>query len=834
MLKVKVLGAVAAAATLAGLVFIGVQSGIRHRYGISDLLVLGAAWLVFAAGALLVRRLPVRIAVAAILIGGAAMELAAFSGPPHLSDDVFRYIWDGRVQGAGIDPYEYVPAAPQLAGFRDPALWPAHWSHWCVRPGTPDPDQPGTPLLPGCSRLNRPWVHTIYPPVAEAYFFAVDEVSPAGSGTRPMQAGAGLMALAVTGVLLAGLHKLGRDPRSAVLWAWCPTVAFEAGNDAHVDVLAAGLTVASLVVLARARTRGRAVAGGGLLGLAVATKLYPALAAPAIVRRRPAAVASAAVAAVAAVYLPHLLAVGGRVLGYLPGYLQEEGYGNGTRFALLQQALPQAWCAPAAVAIMAVTALIVMRYTDPLRPADGAVVMVGAALIVTSPAYPWYTEVAVALAALAGRAEWLPLGVAAYLPIFGKDIGLSYTKGIVAGYLVAAAVAVIVTMARVAAARRAGVARPATAAPAPAQVPAQPPEPAGPAAGAGVPLAGAGAGPVAMAHAGVGPVAMAHAGAGPAPTAHAGAGPVAMAHAGAGRARPVPAGGPARGGPSHSGPAGGSAAGGPAGHGRAGVALADPPLDDPLADVRLPGDPPPGDPPPDDPLAAERAAAAGPPGCHVAEVVLPCLDEAAALPDVLSRLPAGYRAIVVDNGSSDGSAEIARRLGAQVVYEPRRGFGAACHAGLRAASAEVVCFCDCDGSLDLAELPLVAGPVLAGEADLMLGRRRPRGIRAWPPHARIANVLLARRVRRATGVQVRDLGPMRAARREPLLALGLRDRRFGYPLEMVLTAAAAKWRIGETDVCYVPRTGRSKVTGTLAGTLRAVRDMRRAWKAATG
>ncbi len=184
----------------------------------------------------------------------------------------------------------------------------------------------------------------------------------------------------------------------------------------------------------------------------------------------------------------------------------------------------------------------------------------------------------------------------------------------------------------------------------------------------------------------------------------------------------------------------------------------------------------------------------------VAEVVLPCLDEAPALPYVLGRLPAGYRAIVVDNGSSDGSAEIARRLGAQVVPEPRRGFGAACHAGLRAASADVVCFCDCDGSLDPAELPMVVGPILYGDADLVLGRRRPGSIRAWPPHARIANLLLARRIRRATGAQLRDLGPMRAARREWLLALDLRDRRFGYPLEMVLAAARAGWRITETDV----------------------------------
>ncbi|MGE5286663.1 MAG: glycosyltransferase family 2 protein [Micromonosporaceae bacterium] len=227
-------------------------------------------------------------------------------------------------------------------------------------------------------------------------------------------------------------------------------------------------------------------------------------------------------------------------------------------------------------------------------------------------------------------------------------------------------------------------------------------------------------------------------------------------------------------------------------------------------------------------LALEEASA------PLADVILPCLDEAAALPYVLSRLPAGYRPIVVDNGSSDGSPEIASRLGAKVIHESRRGFGAACHAGLRAATADVVCFCDCDGSLDPAELPLVAGPVLAGQADLVLGRRRPRSMRAWPPHLRFANWLLARRIRRATGTRVRDLGPMRAARREELLALGLRDRRFGYPLEMVLAGAQAQWRIAETDVRYVPRTGRSKVTGTLAGTLRAVHDMRQVWKAVAG
>ncbi|WP_405722082.1 glycosyltransferase family 2 protein [Streptomyces sp. NBC_01537] len=208
------------------------------------------------------------------------------------------------------------------------------------------------------------------------------------------------------------------------------------------------------------------------------------------------------------------------------------------------------------------------------------------------------------------------------------------------------------------------------------------------------------------------------------------------------------------------------------------------------------------------------------------DVVLPCLDEAAALPWVLERIPPGWRAIVVDNGSTDGSAELAASLGAYVVREPRRGFGAACHAGLLAATADVVCFCDCDASLDPGLLPSVARPVLDGDADLVLGRRRPTVRRAWPPHARLANLELARLIRRRTGLRLHDLGPMRAARREALLGLDLTDRRSGYPLQMLVRAADAGWRVRELDVPYTPRVGRSKVTGTWRGTWHAVRDMR--------
>ena len=209
------------------------------------------------------------------------------------------------------------------------------------------------------------------------------------------------------------------------------------------------------------------------------------------------------------------------------------------------------------------------------------------------------------------------------------------------------------------------------------------------------------------------------------------------------------------------------------------------------------------------------------------DIVLPCLNEVEALPIVLAGLPRGMRALVVDNGSDDGSAEVAAALGAMVITEPRRGFGAACAAGLAGATAPIVALCDADASFDLQEMTKVVAPVATGTADLVLGRRRPITATAWPVHARAANLALATLLRRRTGSPVHDLGPMRAARRESLLALGIRDRRSGYPLEMVLRAAVAEWRIAEVDVRYAPRTGRSKVTGTLRGTLGAVRDMSR-------
>lgn len=212
------------------------------------------------------------------------------------------------------------------------------------------------------------------------------------------------------------------------------------------------------------------------------------------------------------------------------------------------------------------------------------------------------------------------------------------------------------------------------------------------------------------------------------------------------------------------------------------------------------------------------------------DVVLPCLDEAGALPAVLADLPVGARALVVDNGSTDGSAAIARELGATVVTAARRGYGSACAAGLDAAGAPVVAFADCDASVSLADVARLAVPVRDGATDLVTTRRRlagGAGRAGWPPHARVGAFVVARMLGRRAGLALHDVGPVRIARTGPLRDLGILDRRSGYPVETILMAARAGWRVTEADLPYLPRVGRSKVTGTLAGTVRAVRDMSR-------
>ncbi len=207
-------------------------------------------------------------------------------------------------------------------------------------------------------------------------------------------------------------------------------------------------------------------------------------------------------------------------------------------------------------------------------------------------------------------------------------------------------------------------------------------------------------------------------------------------------------------------------------------------------------------------------------------MILPCLDEAGALPWVLGRMPSWARPIVADNGSTDGSANIARSLGATVVEVRQRGYGSACHAGLQAATADVVAFMDADASLDPRQLEWLR-TTLVDDVDLVIGCRRPVSAQAWPWHLRMANREVCRRLRRRTGLRLADLGPMRLARRVPLLALQIEDRRSGYPLETVLRAVESDWHVASVGVDYHPRAGRSKVTGTPLGALRAVADMTR-------
>lgn len=196
------------------------------------------------------------------------------------------------------------------------------------------------------------------------------------------------------------------------------------------------------------------------------------------------------------------------------------------------------------------------------------------------------------------------------------------------------------------------------------------------------------------------------------------------------------------------------------------------------------------------------------------------------MPAVLAAMPAGWRPIVVDNGSKDDSARIAAGLGAVVVREPRRGYGAAVHAGLMAARAAYVAVMDSDASIDPGELPPLLDEIRSGRADLVCGRRRPIRGGLWPWHAQWGNRLLAVLVSGVAGVRLHDIAPVRVARRADLVALKVADRRCGYPLETLLKAARSGWRIIEMDVNLGARADgtRSKISGTVRGTVTVVWD----------
>lgn len=210
----------------------------------------------------------------------------------------------------------------------------------------------------------------------------------------------------------------------------------------------------------------------------------------------------------------------------------------------------------------------------------------------------------------------------------------------------------------------------------------------------------------------------------------------------------------------------------------------------------------------------------------LADLVLPCRDEAPALEALLPRVPSEFAVVVVDNGSRDATAEVAARLGATVVHESVPGYGAAVHAGLLAATHDYVAFMDGDGSFDPDELLVLLDDVVSGRADVAVGRRRPVTRGVWPWHARVGNALIVAWLRRRIAMDAHDIAPMRVARRQALLDLGVEDRRFGYPVELLQKLTLAGWRVSEHDVAYHPRAEgtRSKVSGSVKGTLRTARD----------
>ncbi len=376
------------------------------------LVTLFVLWALFAAAVFVLRGVRGRAVVVLILAGSVGIGAAAMIGPPNTSTDSARYAWDGIVANSGISPYAYVPSDPTLDSLRPDWLFPA-----------PRPAADGTERCVGeriqsvhrsapddllCSALNRTTVPTIYPPAAELYFAGVRAVTGPSPAYWPLQLTGLLLSVGTTVMLLFGMRRRGIDLRHAALWAWCPLVASEAVANSHVDILGVVFTLAAAFLV----TRERYWRGGIALGAAIATKLIPVIAAPALLRKQGWKVSVAAIATFLLLYVPYVLTTGIGVLGYLPGYLTEEGYQDGTRFALLSLVAPGGAAIVVAAIVLAAIAGLTLWKTDPTSPWLGQLVMIGSTLIVLSPRYPWYALLLVPFVALSGRWEWLAVPLA--------------------------------------------------------------------------------------------------------------------------------------------------------------------------------------------------------------------------------------------------------------------------------------------------------------------------------------------------------------------------------------------------------------------------------------
>ncbi|MDQ3642816.1 MAG: glycosyltransferase 87 family protein [Actinomycetota bacterium] len=398
--RLLVAGSVAAGMAGVALSYRIASGGPVVEQGWSVLAVLALWWVAFGVGATLVLRLPVRTALVAVLVLGVVMRIVALAGSPVMSDDLYRYAWDARVQAAGVNPYKYPPAAPELAYLHEPWLWP---------------DAAGCAELdrePGCTRTNRDRSPTIYPPLGQAWFWVVDAVLPSDARERGWQAAAGLLDVALLGVLVLALRSFGRDPRYVVLYAWSPIAVLETAQNAHVD----GLAVLGIVGALWAAHRGRNGLAGGLLAAATLVKLYPALLLPILLRKHPIRVLAAFATLGVAAYTPHVIALGPKVIGFLPGYLAEERYDTGGRFLLLGLT----GLSGSAVKVVAVMIMAVGVWAAWAVARDGDVrarCLLGGALLLITPVQPWYALALVAIAALGGAWWWLAVAVAGY-PIY--------------------------------------------------------------------------------------------------------------------------------------------------------------------------------------------------------------------------------------------------------------------------------------------------------------------------------------------------------------------------------------------------------------------------------
>jgi len=394
-----------------------------------------AWWAAWAVSISCLRRTPPRAGLLLVLLGVVALRLVAITPVVPLSDDLYRYAWDGAVQASGTSPYRYAPTDDRLAALRTDWLFPG--AARCERQGSD----------PGCTIINRPDVRTIYPPVAQLWFLAGHSLGASELRDLGWQLVSLVADLATVLLLWRLLLARGRDPRWVAVYAWSPVAVLEAVQNGHVDALATFFVVGAVALAGR-----RPALSGVALGLATMVKLYPALLLPVLLGRRPVRVLTAFVAVCLVSYLPHVLALGGDVLGYLPGYFAEEDYGSGDRFLLLSLLGVGGTAATVLVAAagLAVAVVVLRRVRRP--DADHvreALLLLGAALLLATPVQPWYGLPVAALAALAGRAAWLAVPAAAYPALFAViPAGPSDAAERVGGLAYAVALVVVVVQER--------------------------------------------------------------------------------------------------------------------------------------------------------------------------------------------------------------------------------------------------------------------------------------------------------------------------------------------------------------------------------------------------